>query len=119
METTDKRAEPRIANSIRFFVHVNECADNPDIVGVSVECNAVDVSTKGLQFRTEIALPPQSLLNITIGIPDPFAMYLLLGEVRWNKESSGEHYMGVLLQDQEGTDYQKGESDFKERFTEK
>ena len=112
----DKRSEPRIEFNIRFFVHVHECPDDLDLVGLSVACDAVDVSTRGLQFKTEINLAAGSLLNITIGIGEPFAMYLLRGEIRWSKEKDGKHYAGVVLLDEEGTDLKKWESDFSKTF---
>ena len=79
----DKRAEARVPHNIRFFVHVHECQEDPDLVGVSIAVEAIDFSTRGLQFRTETTLIAHSLLNVTIGIGEPFAMYLLRGEIRW------------------------------------
>lgn len=101
----DQRSEARIAHQIRFFVHVHQCEDNPDLVGTSMACEAVDFSPHGVQLRTDQSLSQGSLINITIGIGDAFAMYLLRGEVRWVRETSGEQRMGILLQDAEGTDY--------------
>ncbi len=99
-----KRKEPRIEQHVRFFLHVHKCAEDPDLVGVSVACEAVDFSSHGLQLRTDQDLPPKTLLNITIGIGDPFAMYLLRGEIRWTKAVDDEYYTGVLLSEEEGTD---------------
>lgn len=100
----DKRREPRIEQKLRFFVHVHECAADPDLVGVSIACEALDFSSHGLQLRTDRELTTNTLLNITIGIGDPFAMYLLRGEVRWVKIEDDEYCMGVMLTEEEGTD---------------
>ncbi len=108
----EQRREPRIPHNIRFFVHVSECDENPDLVGVSVECAAVDFSKRGLQFSTAEALPVGALLNITIGIGDPFAMYLLGGEIRWVRVAGEEHYMGVMLTDGERFHTEKWSDDF-------
>ena len=108
----DKRGEPRIPHDIRFFVHVHECKEDPDMVGVSIACEAIDFSKRGLQLKTDTKLIPHSLLNVTIGLGDPFAMYLLRGEVRWVRGDAPEVFIGVLLEDVEGTDYEKWESDF-------
>ncbi len=99
-----KRKEPRIEHKIKFFVHVHECAEDPDLVGVSVVCEAVDFSSHGLQLRTDQDLAPKTVLNITIGIGDPFAMYLLRGEIRWTKSEDEKYCMGVMLSEAEGTD---------------
>jgi PilZ domain len=100
----DKRREPRIEHKIRFFVHVHECGEDPDLVGVSIACEALDFSSHGLQLRTDKELFTGTLLNITIGIGEPFAMYLLRGEIRWIKTEDDEYYMGVMLNEEEGTD---------------
>ena len=71
----------------------------------------------GLQLRTEHELLNGTLLNITIGIGQPFSMYLLRGEVRWVRQGDGECYMGVLIRDAEGTDYEKWVTNFDSIFT--
>ena len=100
----DKRREPRIELLVKFFVHVHECAEDPDLAGVSVDSEALDFSSHGVQFRTDQDLALKTLLNITIGIGDPFAMYLLRGEIRWTKPEDDEYYVGVRLNEAEGTD---------------
>lgn len=112
----DQRSESRISYHIRFFVHVHQCEEDPDLVGASMACEAVDFSPHGVQLRTDQPLSPGSLINITIGIGDAFAMYLLRGEVRWVRESGGEHRMGVLLQDVENTDYHSWVNGFSSIF---
>ena len=113
----EQRSEPRVARAIRFFVNIFECANNPERVGESVACEAIDFSTHGLQFRTEQELHPNSLLNITIGIGEPFAMYLLRGEVRWVRETSGEYFLGILLKADEETDLDEWVDDFADQFS--
>ena len=112
----DKRLEPRVPLDIRFFVHVHECEVDPTMVGVSVTCVAVDFSVKGLQFKTDTKLPPHSLLNITIGIGEPFKMFLLRGEIRWVRGSDEEYFMGILLKDVPGTDLKTWTNDFASIF---
>jgi hypothetical protein len=112
----DKRLEPRITHEVKFFVHIKECREDPELVGLSVECLAIDLSTRGMQFKTDVQLCSASELGITIGIGQPFAMYELYGEVRWVKEDAGEYAMGVLFEERQGTDYLKWEADFKQLF---
>jgi len=113
----DKRGEPRVTHNIRFFVHVSECDEDPDLVGVSVTCEGVDFSTHGLQFRTDELIPVGSKLNITIGIGEPFAMFLLSGVIRWVREIENECYMGILLDDTETNDFAKWNERFDEIFS--
>ena len=44
----EKRGELRIPRDIRFFVHIHECKEDHDLVGVSVACEAIDFSPRGL-----------------------------------------------------------------------
>ncbi len=108
----DKCKEPRIEHKIRFFVHIHDCPDDPDLIGMSIACEAIDFSTHGLQLRADRELVPGTMLNITIGIGDPFAMYLLRGEVRWTTFEKDEYFMGVLLSEEEGTDLESWASHF-------
>jgi len=114
----DKRTEPRVTHHIRFFVHVQECDEDPELIGTSVECEAIDFSTRGMQFKTDQLLPPASLLNITIGIGEPFSMYSLQGQIRWSRLVKDDICMGVLLVDIEGTDFAKWEATFTAIFAE-
>ncbi len=113
----EQRSEARVPHNIRFFIHVSECPVNPDMVGVSIACEAIDFSKRGMQFRTDESLPPGSLLNITIGVGEPFAMYLLGGEVRWVRAAGDEVYMGVLLTEGERFDTDRWDSDFDSIFS--
>lgn len=113
----DKRRETRVPHDISFYVHVHECQGNPEMVGTSVPCEAVDFSPNGLQFRTPEALIPESLLNITIDIGNPSVTYMLRGEIRWVREMDEKHAMGILLQDAEDTDFQRWQSSFDETFS--
>ncbi len=111
----DKRSEPRIGSQIRFFVHVHECDEEPDLVGVSVVCEAIDVSRHGMQFLADQIIPIGSTLNITIGVGEPFAMFLLIGEIRWVRQTEDGCFIGILLREGEA-DYADWGSRFKEIF---
>lgn len=93
----EQRSETRIERNIGIFVHVHSCQEYPDLVGKSIPCEAIDFSPHGVRCKSELLLPPGSLVNITIGIGYPFSMYLLLAEVRWEFEIDGELTMGLEL----------------------
>ena len=114
----DNRNEPRINHNTRFVVHVQACDENPDLIGRSVECEAIDFSIHGMQLKTAQLLPASTLLNITIGIGEPFSMHTLQGEIRWARMVKDDICMGVLLVDIAGTDYAKWEVTFKAIFAE-
>jgi len=112
----EHRSEDRVESQIRFFVHVSECETDPSMVGTSVTCTGVDFSAHGLQLKADDTLPVSSTLNITIGIGDPFSMYLLSGEIRWARMTNDGSFMGILLEDKEKTDYDAWVKRFSEIF---
>lgn len=86
------------------------------MVGVSIECEAIDFSTRGMQFRSNSQLIPRSLVKITIGIGEPFGMYELMGEIRWVRPIERDFSMGVLLLEEPSTDYEKWGTAFNATF---
>jgi len=112
----NNRVEPRVAHQSKFFVHVHECSQAPEMVGVSVECEAIDFSTRGMQFKTNDQLMPRSLVKITIGIGDPTATYELLGEIRWVRSGECDFSVGVLLHEASNSDYAKWATAFNTTF---
>lgn len=117
MQQSDQRRETRVNANVRFFVHVHESKSDPDMVGMSLECEAVDMSAHGMQFSTNSALTESTLLNITIGIGEPFAMYLLRGEVRWVRHREDQCFIGVMLQEAEDTDLERWLDNFEAHFS--
>ncbi len=93
----EQRKEARVDYTIRFFVNVYQSVHEPEMVGMSLECEALDFSAHGMQFSTNAMLSAGTFVNITIGIGEPFAMYLLRGEVRWVRPKEDAVFMGVLL----------------------
>ena len=102
----EQRREGRIEHQVKFFFEILECEDDLDMVGTSIECETVDFSCHGLQFYAEQEIVPEMVLNITIGVGNPFSMYLLRGIVRWVLTSEEEDgcWAGVEMQEAEGTD---------------
>ena len=108
----DKRVEPRVPHEVKFFVHIKECEQDAELIGLSVECVAVDLSTHGMQFKTDVELYSGSTLAITLGIGEPFAMYELFGTVRWVRPGDTEFSLGVLIEASGKSDFAKWEEDF-------
>ena len=117
MEQSEQRSEQRVGSDVRFFVHVHESSAEPDMVGMSLECEAVDMSAHGMQFSTNSELSAGALLNITIGIGDPFAMYLLRAEIRWVRPKADIYYMGIMLQEAEDTNLSRWLDNFATHFS--
>ncbi|MDA0273104.1 MAG: PilZ domain-containing protein [Proteobacteria bacterium] len=109
----EQRTEARVDFNVRFFVHVHESEKEPDMVGLSLECEAIDFSAQGMQFSTNSLLSPGALVNVSIGVGEPFSMYLLRAQVRWLRPKDDAYYMGVMLLSEDETDLEQ----WVERFT--
>ena len=93
----DKRIEDRINRTAAIFVHVQECEERPEVVDASIPCEATDFSPHGLRCKTNLSLPVGTGISITIGISNPFTMYILQGVVRWIENRNGEQLVGINL----------------------
>ena len=103
----DKRSEPRMDRDVGIFVHVHTCDEHPELIGKSIPCDAMDFSSHGIRFKSNLLLPPGSLINVTLGVGKPLSVFLLLGEVRWEFEKDGQLMMGVNLFDGEQGDLER------------
>lgn len=97
----ERRSETRIEHNLDIFVHVCSCEENPELVGVSIRCEATDFSQHGLRYKSDLLLSTGTLVSITIGIEHPFSMYLLSGVVLWGFELDGKMVMGIHFREGE------------------
>jgi hypothetical protein len=65
-----------------------------------------------MHFVTNIELSPATLVDITIGVGEPFAMYLLRAEICWVREADDTFHVGVLLLDEEDKDLTRWQDNF-------
>ena len=110
----EQRRETRVDINVHFFVSIHESENEPDMVGMSLECDTIDFSAHGMQFSTNSELSAGTKVNITIGIGEPFAMYLLRGEVRWVRHTDESFFMGILLLAVEDTDIIRWQENFED-----
>jgi PilZ domain len=97
----EKRLEPRVDDSI---AQIHECHEDPELVGASIDCKVIDFSCHGLRLKTDYALVPSTLLNISIGTGNEYSSYQLRGEILWTEIIDSNCHMGVLFPEQNGTD---------------
>ena len=106
----DKRMHPRLESDDRLFTQVVLSADDPDLVGTTLSCTAVNLSVGGIQFRTNAPVPTGSLLDLWVDISTRPGKFFLAGEVRWTRPAGPnacgetEWYVGVQLKTGAATD---------------
>jgi len=111
MSTNDKRVHPRIESDDRLFAQVVLAADDPDLVGNTLSCTAVNMSVGGIQFKTTEAVPVGTLLDLWVDVASRPGKFFLAGEVRWSRptqesDANGTelYFIGVQLKSGAATD---------------
>lgn len=106
----DKRMHPRLETDDRLFTQVVLSAEDPDLVGTTLSCTAVNMSVGGIQFSTATALPIGALLDLWVDISSRPGKFFLAGEVRWSRPSepdemgNAQWLIGVQLKSGAATD---------------
>ncbi|MDA1074362.1 MAG: PilZ domain-containing protein [Proteobacteria bacterium] len=104
----DKRLHPRLESSDRLFAQVVVCSDDPEVVGTTLSCMAVNFSVGGVQFRTDQPVPIGAVLDLWVDVSTRPGKFFLTGEVRWSRPSqepdSSEWFVGVQLKSGAATD---------------
>lgn len=91
----DQRLHPRLESDDRLFTQVVLSSANPDLVGTTLSCTAVNLSVGGIQFRTSAAVPEGSLLDLWVDVSSRPGKFFLAGEVRWNRPTGEVNDKGV------------------------
>ena len=107
----DQRLHPRLERDDRLFTQVVLSADEPDIVGTTLSCTAVNLSVGGVQFRSNSSVPAGSLMDLWVDVSSRPGKFFLAGEVRWSRPTGNfdddgqqEWFIGVQLKSGAATD---------------
>ena len=90
----DKRLHPRIESDDRLFTQVVLSAEEPDLVGTTLSCTAVNLSVGGVQFVTNTHVPVGSLLDLWVDVSSRPGKFFLAGEVRWSRPTGDVNHRG-------------------------
>jgi Tfp pilus assembly protein PilZ len=111
LSNSDKRMHPRLESDDRLFTQVVLAADEPELVGMTLSCTAVNMSMGGIQFKTAQSVPVGTLLDLWVDVSSRPGKFFLAGEVRWSRptgemdENGSElHFVGVQLKSGAATD---------------
>ena len=111
MSTSDKRMHPRLESDDRLFAQVVLATDEPNLVGSTLPCNAINMSMGGIQFKTTTQVPVGTLLDLWVDVSSRPGKFFLAGEVRWSRpigefDERGQEifFVGVQLKSGAATD---------------
>ena len=97
LSENDKRVHPRLESDDRLFTQIVLATDEPDLVGSTLSCTAVNMSMGGIQFRTNQPVPVGTLLDLWVDVAARPGKFFLAGEVRWSRPTSEVDENGVSL----------------------
>ena len=107
----EKRNVLRKPSDARLFVQVVLSGSNPDLVGTTLSCAAVDLSTRGVHFRTSDHIPVGTLIDLWVDIDNQPGKFFLTGEVCWSEATDGDSFaIGCELKEGLATDYDEWEA---------
>ncbi len=111
MSVEEQRLHARLRSDDRLFTQVVLSSQEPEMVGATLSCKAVNLSIGGIQFRTNSPVPSGALLDLWVDISTRPGKFFLAGEVRWSRPTGSvndrgepEWFIGVQLKSGAATD---------------
>ena len=111
MSVEEQRLHARLRSDDRLFTQVVLSSQEPEMVGATLSCTAVNLSIGGIQFRTNSPVPSGALLDLWVDISSRPGKFFLAGEVRWSRPTGAindrgepEWFIGVQLKSGAATD---------------
>ena len=111
-QSAERRIEYRQACEDRLFVQVTSC-NEPDLVGVTFSCKAIDVSSGGLCISSESYVPEGAKLDLWVENSTRPGKYFLTSDVRWVEAGSNGAgcQLGIELHESPTTDIDQWRQD--------
>ena len=103
----DQRDESREKTEKRLFVQITQASD-PDLIGKTISCRAIDTSAHGVKFLTSEKIPVGCFLALWIDDATRPGKFFLTGDARWTRQvGSASTMVGVRLQEGAATDLEE------------
>ena len=100
----DQRQEFRRESNERLFLQIVQSM-NPELVGVTLSCTALDVSPGGLRISCQQEIPAGCVIDLWVDDSARPGKFFLSSEVRWAREvQAGIFQVGVQLLQGAATD---------------
>lgn len=108
--STDKRQYRRISSNDRLFAQIVACEEQPDLVGATISCIALEVSAHGIKIKSYEYIPKGSQLDLWVDINSRPGKFFLTSDVRWvtkNTDALYTYQLGVELHEGAATDFEE------------
>jgi hypothetical protein len=106
----EQRQEIRHDSGERLFLQVVQ-STNPDLVGITLSCTTLDVSTGGIKISCSQEIPVGCVIDLWVDDSTRPGKFFLSSEVRWAREKQlGNFHVGVKLLEGAATDIEEWRS---------
>ncbi|MEX2489634.1 MAG: PilZ domain-containing protein [Pseudomonadales bacterium] len=100
----ENRKEYRKLTTERLFLQIVECPADPELVGTTLSCRTVDVSSGGLRIQSKDHIPEGCQLDLWVDNSARPGKFFLTSHVRWIRTVDGQYEIGVALHNGSATD---------------
>ncbi len=102
----ERRDAHRLLRDETVVVKIIASPENPQLLGITVECSTVDISSTGLRLLVDGQVVSGSHLALEVDMTDSEDCYFLVGEVMWARETEAEGVYLVGVQLEEGSNFE-------------
>jgi len=105
---SERRINPRLMRDDRLFIQILAASENPELVGCTLTCSALDISREGIRLGVDNEAPVGSEIELWVDIKGNANKYYLNGFIKWCYEldsDSAEFELGIELNDKDLTDF--------------
>jgi hypothetical protein len=100
----EQRQDFRKDSNERLFLQIVQ-STNPELMGVTLSCTALDVSRDGLGISCHQEIPVGCVIDLWVDDSARPGKFFLSSEVRWSREvQAGNFHVGVKLLEGAATD---------------
>ena len=99
----EKRSELRFNKKLVMVGIVTNCPSDQTLHGAPIRCETVDISGHGMKIKSDIEIPTDTLLNISVAYSLE-KIYHITARVRWCNIVEDEPLMGIRLIEDKDSD---------------
>ena len=107
-DETDRRRHTRLQRDDQLFIQVLAASESPSLVGATIKCQTLDVSSSGIKVEVNQEVPIDSEIDLWVDARACARKYFLNGLVKWCYEhnaSMNQFQIGIELLNMPFTDF--------------
>ncbi len=109
-EETDRRRHARLQRDDQLFIQVLAASESPSLVGATILCQTLDVSSSGIKIEVDQEVPVNSEIDLWIDVRACARKFFLNGLIKWCYEQNADmdqFQLGIELLNMPFSDFVK------------